>query len=164
MLCPRCDSVLVVRRSVPRPLNGFLSLFSIYPFQCRSCNHHFRAVHAEERRDPVSPVERRKSARVPVQVPVRFEYGEGPGEGTITDISKDGCTLDSKRRLRPGLLLCLYLPAGKEGWQDIAAQQVASVRTTHGDRAGLKFLAFTPQERRDLKHTITNTMKKFLSK
>lgn len=106
-------------------------------------------------------IERRKSARVAVRIPVHVESGEGPDEGTITVISETGCSLDSKRRLRPGLLLCLYLPVGTEGRRDIAAQRVALVRTIDGNRTGLKFLTLTPQEQLELERTVLSAIRQF---
>ena len=108
--------------------------------------------------------DRRTTGRTPVQVPVKFDYGDDGGEGTLTDLSKDGCTLDSKRRLRPGLLLRLHLPTGQENAPQALVTQIASVRSVDGGRAGLKFLAFTPPEQVHLEQTVTSTIKRFTGK
>ncbi len=100
-------------------------------------------------------------SRSAVAIPVNFECGEDASEGTLTDLSRDGCTLDSKRRLKPGLLLRLHLPSGSEEASPSKVQQIATVRSVQGSRAGLKFLAFTPMEQAQLEQTVTSTVKRF---
>ncbi len=160
MLCPKCDSMMVSRRQASGLLDRLCTLFSLASFQCQSCQHRFRARRSAAR-GATPPDERRKLSRLPVQIPVNFECGGDAGEGTLTDLSKDGCTLDSKRRLRPGLLLRVHLPAGTEHVPQAVATQIATVRSVDGSRVGLKFLAFTPPEQVQLEETITRTMRKF---
>lgn len=163
LFCPRCNSLLVVRCQDTRLLDKLLALCALVSFQCQSCQHRFRAM------QPGAPggkpeTERRTIVRTPIQVPVRFDYGDAGGEGTLTDLSKDGCTLDSKRRLRPGLLLRVHLPAGPEQAPQALVTQIATVRSVDGNRAGLKFLAFTPPEQVHLEQTVTSTLKRFTGK
>lgn len=160
MLCPKCDSMMVGQRQATGLVDRVCALFSLAPFQCRSCQHRFRARRPAARVTAPSD-ERRKLGRLPVQIPVNFECGDDASEGTLTDLSKDGCTLDSKRRLRPGLLLRVHLPAGTEQAPQATATQIATVRSVAGNRVGLKFLAFTPPEQVHLEETITRTMRKF---
>jgi len=160
MLCPRCDSLLVVQRQVASPLDRFLALLAIQPFECQACRHRFRGK-PETVRAGTPTEERRKVFRAVVAIPVNFECGQDASEGTLTDLTKDGCTLDSKRRLKPGLLLRLHLPSGPEGASPALAQQIATVRSVQGSRAGLKFLAFTPMEQAQLEQTVTSTIKRF---
>jgi hypothetical protein len=160
MLCPRCDSLLIVQRQLASPLDRLLALLAIQPYECQACRHRFRgkpdAVQAATSAD-----ERRKTPRAPVTIPVNFECGEDACEGTLTDLSRDGCTLDSKRRLKPGLLLRLHLPSGSAEVSPSIVQQIATVRSVQGSRAGLKFLAFTPVEQAQLEQTITSTIRRF---
>ena len=160
MLCPKCDSMMVSRRQASGLLDRVCALVSLAPFQCQSCRHRFHASQPDTR-EAAGSEERRTVARLPVQIPVNFDCGDDAGEGTLTDLSKNGCTLDSKRRLRPGLLLRVHLPAGTEQAPQATATQIATVRSVEGTRAGLKFLAFTPPEQMHLEDTITRTMRKF---
>jgi hypothetical protein len=152
--------MMVSRRQAEGLLDRAWALFSLASFECQSCRHRFRARRTDMR-DARESDERRKLARQPVRIPVNFECGDVAGDGTLTDLSKDGCTLDSKRRLRPGLLLRVHLPAGTEQTPQATATQIATVRAVDGSRAGLKFLAFTPPEQTHLEETITRTMRKF---
>lgn len=160
ILCPHCDSLMVARVQGTRLLDRFFSLFSLAQFQCQSCRRLFR-TRLSEAPDSESPQERRKDPRELIQIPVRFECGEDSGDGIITDLSAHGCALDSKRRLRPGLLLRIHLPAGTENAPHATAAQIATVRSVQGSRAGVKFLAFTPMEKDQLEQTITHTLRKF---
>jgi hypothetical protein len=163
MLCPKCDSMMVSQRQATGLLDNALSLFSLTPLQCQSCQHRFRARQSRTR-DAGPETDRRKADRLPVQVPVNFECGTVVGDGMLTDLSKDGCTLDSKRRLRPGLLLRVHLPTGPEDAPGALVTQIATVRSIDGSRAGLKFLAFTPPEQIHLEQTVTSTLKRFTGK
>jgi hypothetical protein len=158
MLCPRCESLLVVQRTSTSPLDCLLSLLSIYPFQCQMCRYRFRARQAEPR-EFTGVTERRQVSRAPVCIPVRFESGEGLGEGVITDISDGGCALESKQQLKPGFLLRLHLPTGTDEEPSCTVPQLGSVRSVHGNRAGVRFVALTPQKQLQLTHTISKYIK-----
>lgn len=163
MLCPKCDSMMVGRRQATGLLDRLYALFSLAPFQCQSCQHRFRAGQPRTR-DAKPETDRRNADLQQVQVPVNFVCGSIVGDGTLTDLSKDGCTLDSKRRLRPGLLLRVHFPAGPEDDSQALVTQIATVRSVDGSRAGLKFLAFTPPEQAHLEQTVTSTLKRFTGK
>lgn len=144
MFCPRCENLLVVRRPSTNLLDRLFCRISIYPFQCQWCGHRFRAKQSKTRVS-TDDVKRRKAYRTPVRIPVSFESREGPGEGIISDISASGCVIESKRWLRPGLLLQLQLTAGTDGEPDITIRQLGSVQWVRGDQAGVQFVALTPQ-------------------
>ena len=156
MLCPQCESVLVERKFSRSLFDSFCSAFSFYPIQCQACQYRFRRF--------AGRLGDRNADRIPVRIPVRFEWGEGRGEGTITDISVGGCALESNRELRPGLLLRLYIPVGTDEPANRTAQQLVCVRSVNGDRAGVKFLAYTPQEQLQLTETITTAIRIFTNK
>lgn len=154
MTCPRCDSLLV-RRSRPRYLLDWLhALVSSFPYRCRSCRHRFYLT-VRGGRDARAGGEHRAADRAPVRVPVHFEWGGGKGDGVMLDLSIGGCAIESKRRLKPGLLLRLQLPAGQEQKPASTGQHLVTVRSVRGDRAGVKFLALTPQEKAQLDHSLT---------
>lgn len=154
MICPRCESALVVRRPVRRPLNSLQAAVSSHLFECRSCDHQFGSAPARGPSSVTPQVDRRQFRRTPVNIPVCFTSGEGRGEGTITDISETGCRLDSTERLRAGLLLCLSVPVDSGAQEKVLLQQVATVRRVYGGGVGLRFVVLTARERRDLGQVI----------
>ncbi|MBI5776358.1 MAG: PilZ domain-containing protein [Nitrospirae bacterium] len=93
-----------------------------------------------------------------------FESNEVSGEGMLTDMSLHGCTLDSKQNLRSGLLIRLNLPANTAGKPNSTVQQLATVVGVNGQRAGLKFLAYSFQERDALTQTVTKSVRIFARK
>ena len=157
-LCPFCESLFVTQVPPAGLLDTLATLISLHPFQCESCKRRFR-IKQQEGQSSSGPEQRRKSLRVPVQIPVTFESNEVSGEGMLTDISLHGCTLDSKQNLRSGLVIKLNLPAGKGQKSSSTVQQLATVVGVSGNRAGLKFLAYSFQEKDALTQTVTRSVK-----
>lgn len=155
-LCPYCKGQLVTQVPPAGLLDTLAALFSRHPFECGSCKKRFRLGGQSS-----DPKDRRKSVRVPVEIPVTFESKEVSGEGTLTDMSPHGCSLVSKQTLRSGLVLRLHLPPAKGQKPDSSMQQLATVMGVSGNRAGLKFLAYSTEEKNALNQTVTRSMKIF---
>jgi hypothetical protein len=158
-LCPLCESPFVTQVPPESLLDKLATLISLHSFQCEACKKRFRIK--QEGGQSSDPKDRRKSVRVSVQIPVTFESNEVSGEGMLTDMSLHGCSLDSKQNLRTGLLIKLNLPAGKGQKPDSTVQQLATVVGINGNRAGLKFLAYSFQERNALTQTVTSSVRIF---
>ena len=160
-LCPFCQSLFVSPVAPDGLMDNLATMICLHPFQCDSCKKRFRLK--QEGGQPASGSERRKSIRVAVQIPVTFESNEVSGEGMLTDMSLHGCSLDSKQLLRAGLIIKLNLPAGKGQKGGSTVQQLATVMGINGTRAGLKFLAYSFQERNALTQTVTQSVRIFAS-
>jgi len=156
-LCPFCKSQLVTQVEPAGLMDQLAALISLRPFQCESCKKRFR----QAGQSSSDPKERRKALRVPVEIPVTFESKEVSGEGTLMDMSPHGCSLVSKQTLRSGLVLRLHLPAAKGQKPDSTVEQLATVMGVSGNRAGLKFLAYSTDEKNALNQTVTRSMKIF---
>jgi hypothetical protein len=162
-LCPLCESPFVIQVEPVTLMDKLAALFSSHPFQCESCKQRFR-MKQQAGQTPSGPAERRKSVRVPVQIPVTFESNEFSGEGTLTDMSMHGCSLISNQALRSGIVLRLNLPAGAGQKPNTSRQQLATVVMVTGNRTGLKFLAYSTQEKDVLAQTVTRSVKIYASK
>jgi hypothetical protein len=160
LVCPKCSSLLISRPKETGLADKLLATFSGASFECQVCHHRFRVNSPKAALDPPAQ-DRRKAARQPANIPVRFECGAESGDGMLTDLSADGCALDSQRKLRPGLVLRLHLPAGTDASPHATMSQIATVRSVDGTRNNLKFLAFTEPEKEQLEDTVTKTMTKF---
>ncbi len=160
LFCPRCNSLLVARAESTDPLDRHLADSAIYAFECRSCGHRFRASQ-QDIPPPAEPQDRRKAPRTPIHMPVDLEWGEQGGDGTVTDISKGGCAVESQRRLSAGLLLLLKFPPSVRPTERDTPQQIASVQNVRGERAGMKFLAFTQREQLALAQTVERSIQLF---
>lgn len=160
-LCPFCQSLFVMPVAPEGLMDKLATMMSLHPFQCESCKKRFRLK--QEGGPPASGSERRKSIRVAVQIPVTFESNEVSGDGMLTDMSLHGCSLNSKQPLRAGLIIKLNLPAGKGQKAGSTVQQLATVMGINGTKAGLKFLAYSFQERTALTQTVTQSVRIFAS-
>jgi PilZ domain-containing protein len=154
-LCQFCQSPFVTQVPPAGLLDKLATLISLYPFRCESCKKCFRV----KQQGGQPGQERRKAIRVPVRIPVTFESSEVSGEGMLTDMSLNGCSLDTQQSLRSGLVIKLNLPAGAAGKSNSPVQQLATVVGVNGQRAGLQFLAYSFQERNALTHTVTQSVK-----
>ncbi len=162
LYCTRCDSLLVARsESTPQPDRHSASSV-IYTFECQACGLRFQ-VSQQDIIPAAEPQDRRKAPRTPIHMPVDFEWGEHGGDGTVTDISKDGCAVESQRRLSTGLLLLLKFPPSVRSTEPDTPQQIASVQNVRGERAGMKFLAFTQREQLALAQTVERSIQLFAS-
>lgn len=159
-LCPFCGSPFLIQVAPAGLMDTLASLISLHPIQCEACKKRFRI-----KGDPSSGQDpRRKSPRVPVRIPVTFESNEASGEGTLTDMSLHGCTLETKetyQALRSGLVIKLNLPAGPTGKSSSPTQQLATIMGVNGSRVGLKFLTYSFQERDALTQTVTKSVRIF---
>lgn len=79
----------------------------------------------------------------------------------MTDISKGGCAVESSQRLTIGQLLRLKFPPPTGSVDNCATQKIATVQNIRGGKAGMKFLAFTPEEQTKLTKTITKSIQFF---
>ncbi len=93
-------------------------------------------------------MEKRESARVPVELPVSFS-GEGiAGGGLVSRLSAHGCTMVSDDLLLPGTTLALHiqLPAQSTPLK----VDLAEVRWAEGQECGLEFVRLPLQEKQRL--------------
>jgi hypothetical protein len=161
-LCPFCESLFVAPVPPAGLLDQLATFLSLHPFQCESCKKRFRLK--VQGGQPPAGHERRKAIRVAVRIPITFESNEVSGEGMLTDMSLHGCSLESQQPLRTGLVIKLNLPAGKGQKPGSTVQQLATVVVLNGTRAGLKFLAYSFQEKTALTQTVTQSVKIYARK
>jgi len=159
-MCPFCGSVFVIQVPPAGMMDTLATVLSLHSFQCKACKKRFR-LKQKGGQSSTGSEQSRRSFRVPVQIPITFESNEISGEGMLTDISLNGCTLESKQNIRSGFVIKLNLPAGPDGKAGSTTQQLATVMGVNGSRAQLKFLAYSFQERDALTQTVTNSVKIF---
>jgi hypothetical protein len=94
-------------------------------------------------------------------MPVDLECGELAGKGTVMDISRGGCSVESQQPLTVGQLLRLKFPPPTGSVDNCATQKIATVQNLRGQKAGVKFLAFTPEEQTKLTKTVTKSIQFF---
>lgn len=162
LLCPRCNSLLVGLAKSTDPSDNRTADSGLTAFECRSCGHHFQAA-LPGAPAPAEQQERRKHPRVPINMPVDLEWGEHGGEGTVTDISKGGCAVETQqtRALTTGQLLRLKFPPPTGSVDLLGTQKIATVQNIRGLKAGMKFLAPTEDEQHKLTKTVSKSIQYF---
>lgn len=160
LFCTGCGNLLVAT-SEAAPHRDLDAAGSVtYTFECDPCQLRFQ-VTQQAITGPKEPQDRREAPRIPVRVPVDLECGSLVGEGTVTDISKGGCAVQSQQPLSIGQLLRLKFPAPTGSVDNCATMKIATVKNLRGDKAGVRFLAFTPEEQTKLTKTVTKSIQFF---
>jgi hypothetical protein len=151
-LCPQCNAKHVRRSHRANLLEHVLSRCFVYPFRCEICRHRFLALQwgARYNRQTIDP--RREYQRVETHLPVIFR-GDVAGEGEMTEISRNGCTVKTDIRLAAGTVLPIELQLS---YRDLTVSvQTAIVRTVRDDGAlGLQFLRLSPQDQEHLQEFV----------
>lgn len=160
LFCTRCGNLLVATSESTNQPDRQSTASVMYTFDCQPCQLRFQ-VSQQNIPSSAEPQERRKALRIPIHMPVDLECGELAGEGTVTDISKGGCSVESQQRLSVGQLLRLKFPPPTGSVDNCATQKIATVQNLRGQKAGVKFLAFTPEEQTKLTKTVTKSIQFF---
>ncbi len=160
LFCTGCGNLLVATsESAPHRDRDEAGTVT-YIIECAPCQLRFQ-VSQQAMSGSKEPQDRRDAPRVPVRVPVDLECGTLVGEGTVTDISKGGCAVQSRQPLTVGQLLRLKFPAPTGSVDNCATMKIATVKNLRGDKAGVRFLAFTPEEQTKLTKTVTKSIQFF---
>lgn len=160
LYCTACGNLLVATSESAAPREPEAAGGVTYIFECGPCQLRFQ-VSQEAIARPKEPQDRREAPRIPVRVPVDVECGTLVGEGTVTDISKGGCAVQSEQPLSIGQLLRLKFPAPTGSVDNCATLKIATVKNLRGNKAGVRFLAFTPEEQTKLTKTVTKSVQFF---
>ena len=105
--CKRCATQFVRRSHEQKAFESLLRRFSFYPFRCQLCRYRFYLMRRGGM--PETKTERREYLRVPVLFPVKFSGDKFDGEGTVSNLSIQGCTMESSSRPGSGATLTLTL-------------------------------------------------------
>lgn len=135
--CPQCGKDFVRRSHRQGAFEHLLSAVYVYPFRCQLCTYRFRAFEwgAQYKRHLI---DQREYERIPVRLTVNVSGDRGKGQGTLTDLSMGGCTLQTEVTFVPGELLQLsFQPTEKDPAISVEAAVVRSARSTN---LGVEFL------------------------
>jgi hypothetical protein len=134
--CKRCAMQFVRPSHERRVYESLLRRFSFYPFRCQLCGYRFYLM--QRGGTPKTKSERREYLRVPVMFSVTFSGEKFDGEGTVSNLSIQGCTMESSSRPRSGSTL--HLTFKTEEYRPPITIDLAVVRSGLGKRFGLEFL------------------------
>lgn len=148
--CPQCKTNSVRRVARLGMLEILASLFYRYPFRCDRCKRRFYAMQWGYRYQKIP--ERRVAPRFPVQFRATISCGEGQGEGTVVNLSVEGCAMMAFPPLPPGGVISLTFH-GPDG-EPLFEVQEARVRSLQGSQVGCEFLRIPDEAVDNFRHLI----------
>ena len=151
--CPRCRKNLVQQSPRQGWIEALSSIFCIYPFRCQLCTHRFHAFQWWWDRF-VSYYGRREYVRIPVRFQLTFSGKQVSGEGTVVNLSRLGCTIESLTPIPQGELLRLRIR--KSDGQPLFEIEAAAVRRIVDKSVGVEFVRIQEREMERLERAIVN--------
>jgi len=128
-----------------------LQQLNVVPFRCQLCMNKFRAFHRGAGGRPQAP-DRRQYKRLPTSIQVQFLADNRiRSTNRITDISMDGCTLQTTGLPR-GTFLGLVLKPDQE--DESIRIETAMVCSVHPTSVGLRFLEIPLPDQRRLSQVV----------
>jgi hypothetical protein len=154
--CPKCKKGFIRRSHRLGPLERLLSVFLVYPFRCQLCTHRFLAFQGSKLES-----RHREYERIPVRFHMSFDStsaGERiKGDATVVGLSVRGCAITGNQLLRTGSFLRLRLDVAQD--EPPITIEVAVVRSTVNNRAGLEFLSIGDDEDERLRRIIESLLR-----
>jgi len=128
-----------------------LQQLTVVPFRCQLCMNKFRAFHRGAGGRPQAP-DRRQYKRLPTSIQAQFLADNRiRSTNRITDISMDGCTLQTTGLPR-GTFLGLVLKPDQE--DESIRIETAMVCSVHPTSVGLRFLEIPLPDQRRLSQVV----------
>ena len=128
-----------------------LQQLNVVPFRCQLCMNKFRAFHRGAGGRPQAP-DRRQYKRLPTSIQAQFLADNRiRSTNRITDISMDGCTLQTSGLPR-GTFLGLVLKPDQE--DESIRIETAMVCSVHPTSVGLRFLEIPLPDQRRLSQVV----------
>jgi hypothetical protein len=145
--CPICGTPFVRATYQEGRVERLLSRVNLFPFRCQLCTNRFRAFYSGARHN-TQAFDRRQYIRLPASIEAQvLDHKQLPMTNRITDISMDGCTLQTTRFPKGAFIELVLKPTVEEETIHIETAIVCSVRPLS---MGLRFLEIPPEHYRRL--------------
>jgi PilZ domain len=149
--CPNCGTPFVRVTSQSGILERVLHQLNVFPFRCQLCMNKFRAFHRGAGQS-TQAFDRRQYKRLPTSIEAQFLADNClHSTNRITDISMDGCTLQTTGLPRGTFLGLVLKPDQEDEAIRIETAMVCSVRPTS---VGLRFLEIPLPDQRRLSQVV----------
>lgn len=140
--CPICGAPFVRLTYQDGRVEQLLSRFNVFPFRCQLCTNRFRAFSSSARHN-TQEFDRRQYIRLTASIEAQVLDRNQPGvPARITDISMDGCTLQTTGLSKGAFVELALKPAVEEETIRIETAMVCSVRPSS---MGIRFLEVPPE-------------------
>ena len=149
--CPICAAPFVRVTYQDGGVERLLSRVNVFPFRCQLCTNRFRAFYSGARHN-TQAFDRRQYARLMASIAAQVLERNQPAETTrITDISMDGCTLQTTGLSKGAFVGLVLKPTVEEETIHIETAMVCSVRSSSME---IRFLEVLPEHQRRLGRVI----------
>lgn len=149
--CPNCGTSFVRVAHQEGRVENLLSRVNVFPFRCQLCTNRFRAFYSGVRNNSQA-FDRRQYTRLPASIEAQvLDYKQQPVINRITDISMDGCTLQTTGFPKGAFIELVLKPTVEEEMIRIETAMVCSV---HPFSMGIRFLEIPREHYRRLAQVI----------
>jgi len=145
--CPICGTPFVRATNQEGRVERLLSRVNLFPFRCQLCTNRFRAFYSGARHN-TQAFDRRQYTRLRASIEAQvFDHKQQPRTNQITDISIDGCALQTTGFLKGAFVELVLKPTVEEETIRIETTMVCSVRPSS---MAVRFLEVSPEHHRRL--------------
>ncbi len=145
--CPICGTPFVRVTCQEGWVERLLSLINLIPFRCQLCTNRTRAFYSGAHHN-TQAFDRRQYTRLRASIEAQvFDHKQLPLTNQITDISMDGCALQTTGFLKGAFIELVLKPTVEQETIRIETAMVCSVRPSS---MGVRFLEVSPEHRRRL--------------
>ena len=149
--CPNCGTPFVRITHQSGTIERVLNQLNVFPFRCQLCMNKFRAFHREARQS-TQAFDRRQFKRLPTSIEAEFlTDNRMQSTNRITDISMDGCSLETTGLPRGTFLGMVLKPNQADEAIRIETAMVCSVRPSS---VGVRFLEVPLPDQRRLSQVV----------
>ena len=134
-------------------IEALWGFFGVFPFRCQLCTHRFFAFQWWWGR-LVNYYGRREYVRIPVRFQLTFSGREVSGEGTVVNLSRRGCTMETDTPIPHGEIL--HLRIYERDGRPLFEIEVAAVRFIAERSAGIEFVLVQEREMERLGRVLVN--------
>ncbi len=149
--CPICGTTFVRVTYQEGGVERLLSRVNVFPFRCQLCTNRFRAFYSGARHN-TQAFDRRQYTRLPASIEAQVLDRDQPAMiKRITDISMDGCTLQTTGFPEGAFIELVLKPTVEDEKIRIETAMVCSVRPLS---MGIRFLEIPPEHYRRLAQVV----------
>ena len=149
--CSNCGSSFVRLTYQEGRVERLLSHVNVFPFRCQLCTNRFRTFYAGARHN-TQAFDRRQYTRLTASIEAQIlDRNEPSVTNRITDISMDGCTLQTTGFPKGAFIELVLKPTVEEERIHVETAMVCSVRPLS---IGVRFLEIPPEHYRRLAQVV----------
>jgi c-di-GMP-binding flagellar brake protein YcgR len=149
--CPNCGVPFVRVTYQENRVERLLSRVNVFPFRCQLCTKRFRAFYSGARHN-TQAFDRRQYTRLMASIEAQvLDRKQLPLTNQITDISMNGCTLQTTEFPKGAFIELVLKPTVEEEAIRIETAMVCSLRPLS---MGIRFLEISPEHYRRLAQVV----------